>query len=767
VLDFADLVARAQALLARSQAAPWVLYKLDGGIDHILVDEGQDTSPEQWALIAPLTEEFFSGAGAREVARTMFAVGDPKQSIYSFQGAAPEQFLAESQTLSSRAHAAGAAFVAPSLDMSFRSAPQILAAVDATFDGVDLAGGRPGAFDVVRHVARRENEGGVVEVWPIAPRPQTPPHEPWDAPLDNDPGETAPAALARALARNVRDWIDAGERVWDHGALRPMRAGDVLALVRQRGVLFRALLRAFKREGLPVAGADRITLRDEIAVEDCLALMRVALDCSDDLSVACVLKGPWLNLTDEDRDLFPLAYERGEGETLHTRVMASADPRHRPAQALLAQLADHAGDDPFAFLTFVLDHVDETGASGWRRVFARLGREARDPLEEMLERALARRSDGAETLHRFLADIEHDDTPLKREMEEAGDAIRIMTVHGAKGLEAPVVLLPDTTGDIKDAPDSGVIHGEDGLYWSPSAREDDAATTRARAAYEEAALGEHWRLLYVAMTRARDRLIVAGYGQGQGAGAAHEMSWHTRVSAALAKIAASVETPFGEGLRLGAAPAPSPAHAPASAQIDLPAWARTPVAPPGERAQPRRASALAAMLSPRANEQTRFARGRLIHGLLERLPDVALPDRAEAAQAWLHRQGVDAEVAAALTREALAVIEAPDFAPLFGPESRAEAPIVGEIGARRVRGIVDRLVVTPHEVLIVDFKSDRAVPARAEDAPFPYVLQMALYAGVLAQIFPQRRVRTALIWTERPLLVELPEAMLAAARSAG
>ncbi|MGE3143354.1 MAG: UvrD-helicase domain-containing protein, partial [Hyphomonadaceae bacterium] len=419
VLDFADLIAQARALLTKSGAAAWVLYKLDGRIDHILVDEGQDTSPDQWALVAPLQEEFFAGAGGVTRERTVFAVGDPKQSIYSFQGAEPARFREEGRALDLRAHAAGRAFSAPSLDMSFRSTAQVLQAVDAAFEGLEIVDAAPEAFDVMRHTVRREGETGLVEAWPIAPRPQARAAAPWDAPLDMEQAEAAHVVLAREIARTVKRWIVEGHAVWDKGALRPMRAGDVLALVRARGPVFQALIKAFKREGLPVAGADRMVLRDELAVEDCLALMRVALDPGDDLSLACVLKGPWLNLVDDDRDLFPLAHGRAKGERLLDRLMAQRDARYTRARAFVSDLIARAGLDAFAFLSWALETPYEDGRSGWARVFARLGQEARDPLAELLERALHPGREAAPTLQRFLADSEGDAVYVKREMEEA------------------------------------------------------------------------------------------------------------------------------------------------------------------------------------------------------------------------------------------------------------------------------------------------------------------------------------------------------------
>jgi len=764
VLDFDDLIEHAQALLQRSEAAPWVLYKLDGGLDHILIDEGQDTSPAQWDLITPLQDEFFAGAGARgDKPRTIFAVGDPKQSIYGFQGADPERFLGEAQRLGARAYEAGVAFKAPELRTSFRTTTEVLRVVDETIRNKPLIAGL-GASDEIVHLASRAGEHGVVEVWPWTPRPIVGDPQPWDAPVDIETGASAPAKLAKQIALRVKEMIAASEAVWDKDEKRkrPMRPGDVLALVRTRGAMFRELIKAFKRAGLPVAGADRMVLRDELAVEDCLALMRVALDPADDLSLACVLKGPWCDLLDDDADLFPLAYGRGPGETLYARLLGATDPKYASARAFVQAVIERSGADAFAFLSWALETAHEDGASGWARVFERLGPETRDPLEELLQRALKPAGHVAPTLQRFLSDIDLDSGQVKRELEAEHGAIRVMTVHGAKGLEAPVVILPDATGDVGDAPDNGLIFDDDeGPFVSFRSKDDDVKVAAARAAHKARMLGEHWRLLYVAMTRARDRLIVCGpqFRNGE-----DKESWRLAVQEALERLGAEkVETPYGEGLRLGAAEFASPESATERARVMLPDWAKTPAEAGPQRAfaTPSRIERIdPALFSPRGDGQKRFRRGRLIHGLLQRLPDVAPNKRGAAARAWLERQGADAAEAEAFAREALSVIDDARFASVFGATSRAEAPIVGEVAGKSVSGIVDRLVVGDANVIVLDFKTDRPAPLLAADVPSSYVLQLALYRAVLRRIFPGKRVACALLWTEKPLLMEIPAAQL-------
>lgn len=753
VLDFDDLIAAAQRLLTTGASAAWVLYKLDGRIDHILIDEGQDTSPAQWELIEPLQEEFFAGIGAREgVRRTVFAVGDPKQSIYSFQGADPRRFLAESQRLSLRA---APHFVGPALRVSFRSSPQVLEAVNEAF--ADLGSGPGDPFDSKDHIAHRVTEPGLVELWPPAPRPDRAEPIPWDAPRDTERSDSAAARLARAIAETIQRMIAERAGVWDKGRLRPMRAGDVLILVRSRGPLFEQILRALKRAGLPAAGADRLVLKDELAVQDLLACAKVALDPGDDLSLACVLKSPFVGLTDDEAELAPLARGRAPGERLIDRLQDATDPRYARARAFTASLLLNRGATPFSFFASILESVDGSGRSGWAQLFARLGADARDPVEELLTRALEAGREGPATLCAFVAAMSADESELKRELEEAGDAVRVMTVHGAKGLEAPIVFLPDTAGPPKTSAEAGVLPHPDGpILVGPA--DDDPVVAEARDAMERQARDEHLRLLYVAMTRARDRLIVCASQHGKSGVA--ESSWHARVQRAMEAKGAPCDTPFGPGFRLGEPLFAPEAAADAAASVAVPAWMTRPAAREtvAERLRPSGAKGGPALFADRASLK-RFGRGRLLHGLLQRLPDLPAAERPGRARAWLVPQGVSPDAAEALIAEAIAVLEDPTFAAVFAPEGRAEAAIAGTVFGRPVVGQVDRLVVTPEAVLIVDYKSDRTVPA-ASAPPAAYVRQLALYRAALQPAFPDRPVRCALLWTAAPRLDAIDEAVL-------
>jgi len=770
VLDFEDLIDRANDLLSLSDAAPWVLFKLDGGFDHILIDEGQDTSPAQWKLVAPLQNEFFAGASASQKERTVFAVGDVKQSIYSFQGADPAHFVAESQALEARARTAGKTYIGPTLEMSFRSAPEVLRVVDETFRGLPVAAGASGG-NVMHHTARRESETGRVEWWPLSEAPEVVETRPWDAPLDIETGGSAVSVLCAGIAARVKSSIQNGEAVWEKGARRAMRPGDVIALVRSRGPIFTQLLRSFKRAGLPVAGADRMTLSEEIAAQDLLSAARVALDPTDDLSLATLLKSPWVGLIDDDADIFPIAHGRGEGAYLMDGLR-KAPARYEDARIFVKDLIAHAHVNPHVFFSRILEAVDMQGQSGWERMIARLGLEARDPAEELLARALACGRDGPATLQHFVYAIENDAAEIKRETDQGIDAIRVMTVHGAKGLEAPVVILADTSGPVKADPPGNLYFTAEGPVMRGAKSTDDAVAAAARAAADAAATFEHRRLLYVAMTRARDRLIVCGHARGNVTGGAAQGSWHLAVEEGMKRLdAPACETPFGKGLAIGEISVAPLAALQAQTRAPLPAWSRITAPLEGPAPSRQSPSQLAAphdrIFSPRADGRARFRRGTLIHGLLQRLPDVAPARRAEAAAGWLKQQDAPPEEAAAYATEALRVIDDPAFSAVFGPGSRAETPLIATLAdGTVVRGVIDRMIVTGDEVLVLDFKTDRPPPEAVENTPSRILAQMAAYRAALRLVFPGRTIRSALLWTEAPRLVVLPEALLDAARPA-
>ena len=763
-LDYDDLILGARRLVAEGGRAAWVLYKLDGGIDHVLVDEAQDTSREQWQIIGALTEEFFAGEGARARGRSIFAVGDPKQSIFSFQGAEPTQFAEVRDGLAARARAAGAPWQEIGLDVSFRSTAAVLGAVDGVF-------ARAPALDGVadlppRHEAFRTGMAGRVELWPLVGPRAAEVREAWSPPAFGAAQRKPGTRLARTLARKIHDWTRA-ERAPVDAELpargRRMSPGDIMVLVRHRDAFAEALVRELKILKVPVAGVDRMVLTTQLAVMDLVALGKILLLPGDDLTLAALLKSPLMGL--DEQTLFDLAHGR-EG-SLWNALAASRIPQAATAHAFLERLRARADFvRPYELYAEVLN------AGGRRNMLARLGPDANDPIDEFLSQALAYERTGPPSLQGFLHWLAAGEVEIKRELDQAAGSVRIMTVHGSKGLQAPVVVMPDTTSaPTTDEP----ILWQDGLpLWAPKKTHRDASVQIALAQARLARGREYRRLLYVAMTRAEDRLIVCG---AHGTGGPSDGCWYQLARAGLA-TAGAVETEFafagedgwdGLGLVLeGAqtAEAKSEERHAEHGVPDRPAWfwqdAPAEPRPPRPLAPSRQEVPDPPPISPFADgDARRFKRGLLVHRLLQYLPDTPPAKRAARAEAYLARQfDLDDETRLALAREALAVLDAPELAHAFGPDSRAEVPLIGRLNGALVVGQVDRMAVSGGVATILDYKSNRPPPARAEDAGPAYLRQMALYRALVQRIHPDHAVRAMFVWTDGPRVMALPDALL-------
>ncbi|MDX1575261.1 MAG: double-strand break repair helicase AddA, partial [Kiloniellales bacterium] len=791
LLDYDDLILQTRELLRGPGAVAWVQFKLDGGIDHLLVDEAQDTNPEQWQLIQALSEEFFAGEGAREQNRTVFAVGDAKQSIYSFQRARPEAFADMRRFFAKRVGDAGQDWAAVSLEVSFRSVPAVLQAVDAVFAEPEARGGVLTEGESLHHEAVRDGDAGLVELWPPVDPEAAPEPEPWEPPTTMETHLPAPSRLADLIAQKIHFWTQdpagAGDpQAWLESKNRRLRPGDVMVLVRRRNAFVDDLVRALKERGVPVSGVDRLVLTDHLAVMDLVALGRALLLPEDDLTLATVLKGPLIGLTEDE--LFDLAY--GRESTLWSALAARAgdggvyDTAYDALHDLRG-LADYLR--PFELFAEVLGP-----RGGRRRLAARLGPDSIDPIEEFLSLAILYERESIPSLEGFLHWLEMGAQVVKRDLEQGAGEVRVMTVHGAKGLQAPVVFLPDTRQIPRGGSElywlgagAGVGREESAPFalWPIRKAYDGELAAAARADSAESRNDEYRRLLYVAMTRAEDRLYVCGWNTTR---AAPEDCWYRLIERALAKIAEPVTFDFrqdvaggwsGPGLRLVSPQLRTPEAAEDEtgppAEEPLPAWAFAP--PPAEPAPPR---ALVpsrpfgpepGLISPLGGDQGhRFRRGLHTHKLLQVLPDLPPEARAEAGRRFLARPvlGLTEAQQRAILEETLAVMGAPEFAPLFAPGSRAEVPVAGVIegakGPEAISGQVDRLAVEEDRVLIVDYKTNRPPPQREADVPAVYLRQMAAYRALLAEIYPDRPVDCFLLWTDGPRLMHISPARLAA-----
>jgi ATP-dependent helicase/nuclease subunit A len=763
-VDFDDLIATTVALLQRPGIGEWVRYKLDQTTEHVLIDEAQDTNVAQWTIVRALADEFFVGRGIYAPrTRTLFTVGDHKQAIFGFQGTDPTNFAAAERYFDLRAqeargeddwpdHERGLPLERLSLVQSFRSTAPVLEFVDAAVAAI----GEPGlGIDLVERHASEVRGPGSVTLWPpVCAGGAEDDEEAW---IDD-----ATRHLAGEIARTLRRWLSEGRMLESKG--RPMRPEDVMILVKRRGDLASLIVARLYAEGVPVAGVDRLRLNAPLAVQDLLAAIRFVLQPGDDLSLASLLVSPLIGWT-QDELMHAARRERG---SLWRHLTETQDAeRLAPLRGMLAR-ADFL--TPHRFLEDML-----SGAlDGRRKLIRRLGAEARDPIEELLNAALDFETTTTPSLQRFLDWFDRGDVDIVRDAAAPLDAVRVMTAHGAKGLQAPVVILADATVDPTQAPRSI-------LRWSPEAGAPPIPVIRPRASErggpldqvaDSAArreLEEHWRLFYVAATRAEEQLVIAGALGPKAKGEPPPASWYATAARAFDAlgVAGEGERAFTGTVRQAPVRSTVATRAGPPPPAPLPDWAR--IAAPLETrpSRPLAPSSLGEdeVADPPPSPAMRAAaeRGRLQHALFERLPAVAPAERGAAAERWLANAGgvADAGERARLSAQVLAILDDPRFADVFAPGSLAEAPITAVIAQGIVvAGTVDRLLVEPDRVRIVDFKTGRHVAAGAGDVPGYHLRQMAAYAAALAVIFPGRRIEAALLYTAGPALIALPPALL-------
>ncbi|MDB5688778.1 MAG: double-strand break repair helicase AddA [Sphingomonas bacterium] len=762
VVDFEDLIRAAHALLIEPGMGEWVRYKLDQHTDHILVDEAQDTNARQWAIVAALAAEFFAGAGARgRRHRTMFTVGDFKQAIFGFQGTDPAAFQAAGMAFAMRAEATERPMVSLSLDRSFRSTPPVLALVDRLLDelGHENLGLEAAAPP---HLSARSGLSGTVTLW----RPHLGLRE-GDGEEQGEEGwiDDATRAFAAQLARQVREWL--AEPLWLESKGRPLRPEDVLILVRRRGDLASLIVARLHAEGVAVAGVDRLRLTAPLAVRDLLAAVRFALQPDDDLNLANLLVSPLFGWSQDD--LYAVAHGR-KGRLFG--AVRSAEDRAETAAGLAAILARADFITPYQFLEAILSGP----LDGRRKLLGRLGEEARDPIEELLNAALQFEGEATPSLQRFLDWFDRAEVEIIRDPSAPADAVRVMTVHGAKGLQAPLVILADATVDPemmgRQRSLSWPVHDDATVpLFRPRKDELHGSLADTLREAERRDMAEHWRLLYVAVTRAEERLVVGGALGPRMKGEAPAQSWYSKIDAAMAGLGAEwEEDPLWSGARHhrgGEARARKAARErTAPPPTPEPAWLRAPAPQEARPPRPLAPSSIGPDLvadpppSPALRDAAR--RGTLLHALFERLPALPTERRTAAAAHWLTTAAPDMDEVARhdLVRDACAIIGDPAYADLFGPDGLAEAPIAAVVGGEVIAGTVDRLLVTETRVLVVDFKTGRRVPTSAEAAPEHHLRQMAAYVAALEVVFPGRSVAAALLYTAGPLLLPLPEDVL-------
>lgn len=768
VLDFDDLILRTLDLLQGNtqslhtlNATPWIRYKMDQGIDHILVDKSQDTNPEQWEIIKMLCDDFYDSIEDND--KTVFIVGDEKQSIFSFQRASPEKFHDMQDWFLNKIKNIEDDLQIINFETSFRSTPAILDFVDEVFKNEETRQGLSAL--PIKHYSHRKTQAGHVELWPVFESEDDEDDDPWALPLEVSDSTSGAVKMANHIGDTIKTWMNENKILPSHN--RPIKAGDIMILVKSRNAFLDQLVRALKTRDIPVSGVDRMVLKDQLVVQDLIAFMKFALLPDDDLNLATILKSPLIGWNEDQ--LYKYCYKR-QG-SLWANIKENY--KDETLKKWLNTLIRHAGkSSPYDFISLLLQKpcpAHET--SGIIAIKERLGEECLDPLNEFMNKALEYEVDNVPNLQNFVQDHLIDDSQIKRQMDEGSEAVRIMTVHGAKGLQSPIVILPDTVRSTRGNNPDRILWPDKTNhalpYYCPTSDDLPEACQDAKQLLQDREDQEYRRLLYVALTRAEDQLYIGGY---QGKKKMIEESWYKYIESAFKTVKdAQVKVDNDVEIKIFSNPATDKADKEQELQFkttknfDTPDWLHQPIpeedTPPRPLSPSRPSDEEVATLSPLANAQNnRFKRGNITHKMLQILPDVPTDLRQAKATQYVSQKSFDLskDVQADIVKEVMNILNHEKFAPIFGEGSIAEAPITGLInGNKLVSGQIDRLLITDNDIFIIDYKSNRPSPDDAKDIPKIYYNQMKTYADVMQEIYPKHKIKAALLWTDSCHLMEI------------
>lgn len=749
-MDYEDLIVLTRQLLEDKTVADWVLFKLDGGIDNVLIDEAQDTSPDQWAIVKAVTQDFFDGASAKSQMRTVFAVGDRKQSIYSFQGADPKEFENMRRYFAKQLESSGK-FEEVKLDVSFRSTAAILDIVNKVFSQPQARSGVVLEGQDITHTPSRIGDGGKVELWPLVEAEAEENPDIWLPPIERKTASSTSSRLAKQIAERIKQMVDSKELLVSQN--RPVRYADFMVLVQRRNSFVEELVRECKNAEVSIAGIDKIKLLEQITVQDLAAIARFLLLPADDLTLAIVLKSPLFGLDDDD--LFKLCYQRGEA-SLWTRLSDFSEYAeiYAALQELL-NMADYAR--PFELYSHILNKM-----KGRQKFVSRLGYEAIDGIDEFINLTLNFEREHIPSLQAFVEWIEKDEVEIKRELEQSDiDAVRIMTVHGSKGLQSPIVILPDTVRVKPIKNEAGLLWDDEVLYYPFGAENYEANCKKIKEYEKESSLEEYRRLLYVALTRAEDRLCVCGYTKSR---EANEASWYALCQSAVGSLGQkNADGIFSYEVLQQVSNEDNKTKIKKEVRVPEYAWIHSLPETESLLSKPLMPSRLdedegEIWVSPLGEDgRSRYRRGQIIHKLLQFLPENKnLPTETVIAE-YLAKNAPDLSLdeQSQIVKEIRNLLQNPHFAAVFGENSKAEVPVMGLVDDRIISGQIDRLVVEKERVMIIDFKTNRPAAKTVDDVPKAYVKQLAAYRELTTKIYPTHQIQTFILWTDTAELMEL------------
>lgn len=732
VLDYDDLIQNTKNLLAHTPDAEWIRFKLDGGVDHILVDEAQDTSPYQWQILISLMADFFSGNSATEVRRSVFIVGDPKQSIYSFQGANADYFRQLKRSMEDYVTASQNPWKTVKLEKSFRSNAAILNVVDHILSKQSvLLQEAVEEFHNVQHESARHQDGGIVELWPLI----TPDKD--SAPSQDLDDDIPPLALTQVLAQKIADKI---KEILVHKTMLPSQnrvatPGDILILVQRRNRFMYDLIKSLKAHNIPVNGPDRLKLCEQIYIQDLMAFGSFLILPEDDFNLACLLKSPLFNLTDQD--LEALIFHKNESHSLWQALKNNA--AYAPIYAYLKEYLNRVDYlSPFELYQHLM--IQGQGRIKFR---ARFGSEADDGIDAFLKMTLDGSLHKHETLRQFLSRLITHQPEIKRDFSSAGSgAVRIMTAHGAKGLQAPIVFMPDTTRIPKELNVLLWDPTDQKVHWNAPSKSATNTIKSLKSSERDKMYTEYLRLLYVALTRPQDQLYIGGWQTKLNT---QKSSWYDLIQETLRELN-TTSCPVSKSLTYTAV---QERHISFDAQkfettvndniVDIPSWFSTPA-----KYERSAQETIAPSHDPTSTKSVQDAyaeqraEGTLLHKLLEH--------PQQAPEIFKQHKVVDPQKKMDLLDLVQRTLENPEFKELLDLPCLKEMPIMGTIDGKLVKGQIDRVVIEEDCLTIIDYKSDQIYPKKPEDIPPKYVAQLKAYETLMRPLYPNKEIVCKILW---------------------
>ena len=757
-LDFDDLISKTASLLQNESQAEWVRYKMDNNITHVLLDEAQDTDSSQWQIVKAIVDEFFNGTDNTQN-RTFFAVGDIKQSIYRFRGAEPQVFAEMREYLTNHQNG-GYKFNIAELQTSFRSSEPILQFVDQVFANEERAKAVDNLASNIKHQAYNVGSNGKVEIWPLIELPKEEKVEiekedsetdksdfKWQLPkLNNNQQQTTATLLAGKTANSIKELLNSNTVLATTEEL--VKPADIMILLRNRTIM-PEIIAALDKHAIPHSGADEIDLHNDQICEDIINLLKFIANPNDDLSLASTLRSPMFAFTDDE--LLSLATSKNNG-SLWGKLFSNTEFAETK-QVLITLLNSIL--PPYDLIIKALELTEAKGkyicrmANNSTSTATTLVR-IEESINAFLNSALTWSKANGGTLDTFIHNFLTTPQKVKRELSNTGNCVRLMTAHKSKGLESPVVYLPDTNRDILKSKDSDIWQteedGKDTLFLHGRSQNLAPRLEKQLKEAEKSRMeSDELRLLYVAITRAKEQLYIGGI-------TGDNTSWYSHISDAIAgnkswktingnltfeQTQQKVEIKQAQSVPLDVI------------EESLPSWATTTA--PTEMAKIiemasnalRQKEAIKNLANPRVNK---FNKGKIVHRLLEVLPNYPANQRNEKGNTFLNAAATEFSKPKQqhMLNSVINIIN--KYPNLFGENSKAEVSVSASFGNKIIEGIIDRLIVENDIVTIIDYKTNSQVPPIGE-VPAEYKKQMSLYTKAIQAIYPNKIIKTKILWT--------------------